>query len=67
MKKLAYTFLITGAIVLAFGLLAWIIPGITITQFVLGFCFGIGSTLILGGLVFLASPVFCRKKKEGAK
>ena len=67
MKKLGYTFLITGAIVLAFGLLARIIPGITITDFVFGFCSGLGSALLLGGLGFLATPLFCRKKGEVKK
>ncbi len=67
MKKLSYTFLIAGAIALAFGLLAWILPGVTISQFTLGFFFGIGSTLIVGGLIIMALPFFCKKKEVEIK
>lgn len=65
MKKLSYTFLIAGAAVSAFGVLARLLPGITITYFMLGFCFGLGGTLLVAGLVFLATPLFCRKNRGG--
>ncbi len=67
MKKLSYTFLIAGAAAMAFALLAWIIPGITISSFNLGFFFGLGATLIVGGLVIMAIPFFCNKKEGEVK
>lgn len=65
MKNLAYTFLIAGAIVLAFALLARFVPGITITDFMFGFCDGIGTTLAVAGLILLI-PAALRNKKGDA-
>jgi hypothetical protein len=64
MKKLRNFLLIAGAAVLVFGLSARVVPGINITDFAFGFCCGLAGTLILAGLVLLASPLYCRKKKE---
>lgn len=65
MKKLRNICLLTGVIVLGFGLLARIIPGITITEFLWGFCVGMSSMLFVAGTGFAFAPVFCKKNKKG--
>lgn len=65
MKKLGITFLIAGAAVNFFALLARIIPGITITNFMAGFLTGSGSALLLFGLWFWLSALL--KERKNAK
>jgi hypothetical protein len=64
MKKLRNFYLIAGLAALAFGLLAKHIPGITVTDFVYGFCWGLAITLLVAGLITASIPVFCRKTKD---
>lgn len=62
MKKFRDITLIVGAVLLCFALLATVIPGITITDFTLGFLMGFSVTLIIAGLVLAVVPMFCKKK-----
>lgn len=64
MKKLRNILLIAGTAILALGVLANYLPFIDITEFAYGFCWGFSGTLIIVGLVLLASPLYCRKKKD---
>lgn len=63
MKKFRNITLIAGAIIMGFALLATVIPGITITDYTLGFLTGFSATLLLAGLVLAVVPVFCKKDK----
>jgi hypothetical protein len=63
MKKIRDFTLIAGAVLLCCALLATIIPGITITDFTLGFLEGFSVMMIIVGLVLSVVPVFCKKKK----
>ncbi len=64
MKKFRNIVLIVGAAVVVFALLVKFIPGFTVSDFAYGFSWGLGGTLIVAGLVMLASPLYCRKGKE---
>ncbi len=64
MKKLRNIVLIAGAVIVVFALLVKFIPGFNVTEFAYGFCWGLGGTLLVAGLVLTASPLYCRKKKE---
>ena len=66
MKKLRNIVLIVGAAVLIFALLVKFIPGFEVSDFAYGFSWGLGGTLMIAGLVLLASPLYCPKKKEEA-
>ncbi len=64
MKKLRNFYLIVGVVAVAFALLAKLIPGVTITDFVYGFCHGLGITALVAGIVTAAIPHFYRKEKQ---
>jgi hypothetical protein len=64
MKNLRNIYLILGLAALAFALLTKHIPGVTVTDFVLGFCYGMSITLLLAGLVTAAIPYVYRKPKK---
>jgi Mg/Co/Ni transporter MgtE len=67
MKKIRDFTFVAGAVLLCCALLATIIPGITITDFTLGFLMGFSIMMIIVGLVLAVVPVFCKKKKtDGA-
>ncbi len=63
MKKLRNFYFIAGLCSLAFALLTKHIPGITVTDFVNGFCYGVSVTMFIAGLITSAIPLFCHKKK----
>jgi hypothetical protein len=63
MKKFRDFTLIAGAVLLCCALLATVIPGITITDFTLGFLMGFSIMMIIVGLVLTVVPLFCKKKK----
>lgn len=63
MRKLRNFTFIAGLLVLAFGLLANYVPGITITEFVWGFCVGFATAMLAAAIGFAIAPVFCKKKK----
>ena len=63
MKKLRNFYFIVGALAIAFALLAKHIPGVTITDFVYGFCHGLGITALIAGIVTAAIPHFYRNRK----
>ncbi len=67
MKKLRNFYLIIGLAALAFAMLAKFIPGVTITDFVYGFCHGLGITALLAGVVAALIPHLCRKDKAADK
>ncbi len=64
MKKLRNFYLIIGLVALAFALLAKLVPGVTMTDFVYGFCLGLGITALLAGIITAFIPRFCHKKEE---
>ena len=64
MKKLRNFYFIVGVVAIAFALLAKHIPGVTITDFVYGFCHGLGITALIAGLVTTAIPHFYRNEKK---
>ncbi len=64
MKKLRNFYLIIGLAAVAFALLAKHIPGVTITDFVYGFCHGLGITALLACLITALVPHLCRKKEQ---
>ena len=64
MKKIGIVFLIIGAVILVFGLLARVIPGMSITDFALGFFEGMGSALVVGGACYWLVDRFRAKKSQ---
>ena len=64
MKKLRNFYLILGLFAIAFAFVAKHIPGVTITDFVLGFCHGLGITAIIAGIVTAAIPHLYRTPKK---
>ncbi len=64
MKKLRNFYLIIGLAAVAFALLAKHIPGVTITDFVYGFCLGMGIMALVAGLVTAVIPHLCRKQEQ---
>lgn len=64
MKKLRNFYLITGLAALAFALLTKHIPGVTVTDFVQGFCYGLAITSLIAGLITSTIPYFYRKEKK---
>jgi hypothetical protein len=68
MKKLRNFYFILGLAALAFALLAKNIPGVTITDFVLGFCHGLAITSLVAGAITSSIPYLYRTKpKETVK
>ncbi len=67
MKKLRNFYLVAGLAALAFALLTKHIPGITVTDFVQGFCHGFAITMLLAGLVTSTIPYFYRNEKRKKK
>ncbi len=63
MKKLRNFYFIAGLFAVAFALLTKLVPGVTITDFVYGFCHGLGITALIAGIVTAAIPHFYRKEK----
>jgi hypothetical protein len=66
MKKLRNFYFVVGFGALVFALLAAHIPGVTITDFVLGFCYGLGAALLFAGLLTWVAVAF-RRPKESPK
>ncbi len=68
MKRLRNFYFITAASALVFALLTRHIPGITVTDFVQGFCYGLTFTMLLAGCVTALIPAFYKgpKKDEAA-
>ncbi len=64
MKTLRNCYLILGGFAILFALAARFIPGVTITDLVLGFCYGLGVMALLAGIVTAAIPAFYRKEKK---
>jgi hypothetical protein len=67
MKKLRNIYFIVGIFALAFALLTKHIPGVTATDFVEGFCYGLASALFLAGIVTAIIPFFYRNDKKKDK
>lgn len=64
MKNLRNLYLITGLFAIAFALVAGHIPGVTINDFVRGFCHGLGITALVASLITAAIPHLYRTKKD---
>ncbi len=67
MKKLRDFYFIACLAALAFALLTKHIKGITVTDFVQGFCYGLAFTMFIAGLITSVIPCFYRidgKKKH---
>lgn len=73
MKKLRNFYLILGLFAIAFAVFVNIVPGIrpepmtTAFSFARGFCWGLGVTSLIAGLVTSLIPQFYRKDKKTEK
>jgi formate/nitrite transporter FocA (FNT family) len=67
MKNLRNIYLILGVAAIVFAILTKHIPGITVTDFVQGFCYGLGLTLLVAGLVTSTIPYLYRTRKGEKK
>ncbi len=66
MKKLRDFYLIAGLAALAFALLTKHIRGITVSDFIQGFCYGLALAMLLAGLITSTIPHFYRNDKKKA-
>ncbi len=67
MKKLRNLYFIAGIFALVFALLTKFIPGVTVTDFVQGFCYGFALAIFIAGIITAAIPYFYRNdRKKGA-
>ncbi len=64
MKKLRDFYFIACLAALAFALLTKHIKGITVTDFVQGFCYGLAFTMFIAGIITSVIPYFCRKDRK---
>jgi flagellar biosynthesis protein FliR len=67
MKKLRNAYLIAGLGALVFALLTKLIPGVTVTDFVQGFCYGLAVSMLVAGLITSTIPYFYRNEKRMKK
>jgi hypothetical protein len=67
MKKLRNSYFIVGLAALVFALLTKHIPGITVTDFVQGFCYGLAFTMLVVGMITSTIPYFYRNEKRAKK
>ncbi len=64
MKKLRNFYFILGLFAIAFAILTRLIPGVTIIDFVNGFCWGLGVAMLIAGAVTSAIPYLYRNDKK---
>ncbi len=67
MKKLRDFYFIVGLAALVFAILTRHVPGVTVTDFVQGFCYGLALTMFLAGLITALIPTFYKGHKKEEK